>query len=82
MLDIAREQRLYRKLLRLNEVREIEPVLVEALDLIIETTNAYQGYIELQVDAAGKGGPSFRVVHGDTTQDTTKSCAAMEHPLS
>src|SRR5262245_29064092 len=47
LLRIRRERDLYRRLLDLGRQEELEPFLREALALIVEVTEAHQGYLEL-----------------------------------
>jgi Nif-specific regulatory protein len=48
-----RERDLYARFLRLGDQREIEPLLREALGLVVEYAGAAQGYIELVEDVDG-----------------------------
>jgi Nif-specific regulatory protein len=53
---IRRERDLYLRLLELGEEREIEPLLGQALALIVEVTGSRQGYLQVQdVDHEGDG---------------------------
>ena len=47
---LRRERDLYRRLLDLGEVDDLEVLLREALALIVEATAAEQGYVELEDD--------------------------------
>jgi transcriptional regulator with GAF, ATPase, and Fis domain len=46
-IRIRRERDLYHRLLRLSDERELEPMLREALALIVETTGARQAYLQV-----------------------------------
>jgi Nif-specific regulatory protein len=50
--DAARERDFYRRLLDLGGQQEIDPLLDDALALIVEVTGASTGYLELYDDAA------------------------------
>ena len=47
LVRVRRERDLYRRLLDLGRQEELEPFLREALALIVEVTEARQGYLEL-----------------------------------
>lgn len=51
---LASERDFYRRLLDLGSQEEIEPLLDQALDLIVETTGASTGYLELYDDDGGE----------------------------
>ena len=51
---LASERDFYRRLLDLGGKDELEPLLEEALDLIVETTGASTGYLELYDDDGGE----------------------------
>ncbi len=55
---LASERDFYRRLLDLGNKQEIEPLLDEALALIVEVTGATTGYLELY-DDAGSSRPRF-----------------------
>ncbi|MCW5891218.1 MAG: sigma 54-interacting transcriptional regulator [bacterium] len=58
------ERDLYRRLLDLNRQTELEPLLREALALIVEVARARQGYLELQPEH----GPGWSIAHGFTPE--------------
>lgn len=60
---IRRERDLYRRLLDLGAQREIEPFLKEALELVVETTGARRGYLELQEEDL-QGDRTYALAHG------------------
>jgi Nif-specific regulatory protein len=51
---LTSERDFYRRLLDLGNQEEIEPLLGQALDLIVETTGASTGYLELYDDLGGE----------------------------
>jgi Nif-specific regulatory protein len=62
-----RERDLYRRLLELGQQRSLEPLLREALALIVEVIGARQGYLELLDDEANSG-PRWWIGHGFTPE--------------
>jgi len=66
VVRLQRERDLYLRLLNLDRETEIEPLLREALTLIVEVTRARQGYLELQDDEGGNRdeAPRFWIAHG------------------
>jgi Nif-specific regulatory protein len=55
LMDNAQSEReFYKRLLDLGSQREIEPLLEQALELIVEVTGANTGYLELYDDAGGR----------------------------
>jgi Nif-specific regulatory protein len=69
--SVARERDFYLRLLRLGAADEIEPLLREALSLIVEATGALQGYVEIR-DPARDDEPPFWLAH-DCTSDELES---------
>src|SRR5437667_463384 len=61
---IRRERDLYRRLLDLDEQNELEPLLADALALVVDVTGAHQGYLELHDDEERGGHPSLWIAHG------------------
>lgn len=59
------ERDLYRRLLDLGRQTELEPLLREALALIVDVTRARQGYLELQGE---DGRQSWSIAHGFTPE--------------
>jgi Nif-specific regulatory protein len=55
------ERDLYRRLLELDRRRELEPLLHDALALIVEIVGAHQGYLEIQGES---GAPPWWMAHG------------------
>ncbi len=64
---LRREHHLFERLLTLGRQDEPEPFLREALGLIVEVTEARQGYLELHDDNA-PGTPSWSLAHGFTSE--------------
>jgi Nif-specific regulatory protein len=56
-----RERDLYRRLLELDHQTRLEPLLREALGLIVDVVHARQGYLELQGD---DGAEPWSIAHG------------------
>jgi Nif-specific regulatory protein len=68
-LELARarrERELYRRLLDLGRQEEPEPFLREALGLIVEVTDARQGYLELHGN--GHGAAPWSIAYGFTPE--------------
>jgi Nif-specific regulatory protein len=63
-----RERDLYRRLLDLGRQTTLEPLLREALGLIVEVIGARQGYLELRSDDDRNGEPYFWIAHGFSPQ--------------
>ncbi|TMA68533.1 MAG: sigma-54-dependent Fis family transcriptional regulator [Deltaproteobacteria bacterium] len=61
---IRRERDLYRRLLHLGEQNELEPLLEQALGLVVDVTSARQGYLELHDDEERAGDPPLGIAHG------------------
>jgi Nif-specific regulatory protein len=55
------ERDLYRRLLELHRQTQLEPLLHDALALIVEIVGAHQGYLEIQ---SGNGSPPWSMAHG------------------
>jgi Nif-specific regulatory protein len=70
--QIARERDIYRKLLDLGAQDEIEPLLAEALALIVEIASARRGYLEIQDERVGASAPRFWIAHGFSEGDVAK----------
>ncbi len=64
VIKVQRERDLYLRLLNLNQQRELEPFLREALALIVEVGEARQGYLELHDEDNGTNGPQWWIAHG------------------
>ena len=82
-LELARVRRecdLYRRLLELGRRKEIEPFLKEALGLIVEVTEAGQGYIELH-DGNGGGTPLWWHGHGFSAKQVEGVRAALSRGI-
>jgi transcriptional regulator with GAF, ATPase, and Fis domain len=84
LTQVRRERDLYQRLLRLGEEQHLEPLLREALVLIVEVTGARQGYLELHGDddatltsiACG-----FSTAEIDRVRDAI-SCGILAHALA
>src|SRR5437773_7039456 len=61
---IRRERDLYRRRLHLGEQNELEPLLEQALGLVVDVTSARQGYLELHDDEERAGDPPLWIAHG------------------
>lgn len=67
VVRLRREHGLFGRLLTLGRQDEPEPFLREALALIVEVTEAQQGYIELH-DDQHRDTPSWSLAHGFTSE--------------
>ena len=67
--DLRRERDLYLRLLNLGSQSELEPFLSDALALIVEITQARQGYIELTDQMIESEEPGWWMAHGCSTDD-------------
>ncbi len=76
---LARERDFYRRLLDLGGQEEIEPLLDQALALIVEVTGARTGYLELYDDAAAA--PRFWKGHGVSAQDVAAIRSSISHGI-
>ncbi|MBL0218136.1 MAG: sigma-54-dependent Fis family transcriptional regulator [Myxococcales bacterium] len=76
---LATERDFYRRLLDLGGAEEIEPLLDQALALIVEVTGASTGYLELYDDAAAT--PRFWKGHGVTEHDLAAIRASISHGI-
>jgi len=61
---IQKERDLYRRLLELGRQTTLEPLLRDALALIVEVVGARQGYLELHRDDDPSGEPRWWIAHG------------------
>lgn len=61
---LTREYELAVRLLELGQQRQLEPFLREALALVVEASEAQQGYLELQDDTDVPGCPRWSIAHG------------------
>jgi Nif-specific regulatory protein len=59
-----RERDLYRRLLELGRQTKLDPLLRDALALIVELVGARQGYLELHADDEQGGEPRWWIAHG------------------
>jgi Nif-specific regulatory protein len=81
--DIGRVQRqcdLYRRLLDLGRQDELEPFVREALQLIVEVTEARQGYLELHGDDPAKT-VLWSLAHGFTQEQVENVRRALSHGI-
>jgi Nif-specific regulatory protein len=67
VVRLRREHGLFSRLLTLGRQQEPEPFMREALALIVEVTEAQQGYIELH-DDQHRDTPSWSLAHGFTSE--------------
>lgn len=73
--ELARTQRerdLYLHFLNLSRRSEIEPLLREALGLIVRLTNARQGYLELYEDDGGDQGERWSMAYDMSDEEVAK----------
>jgi Nif-specific regulatory protein len=61
---VSRESALYLRLLSLGTQTELEPLLQEALTLVVELTGAQQGYLELRDESDETGQSAWWLSHG------------------
>jgi transcriptional regulator with GAF, ATPase, and Fis domain len=61
---LRRERDLYQRLLNLGRQAAVEPLLEEAVTLIVEVADARQGYLEVYLDDDRPGRPRFSISHG------------------
>jgi Nif-specific regulatory protein len=73
---LVRERDLYWKLLELSAKDELEPLLAEALALIVELASGQRGYLEIQDDHGGGSAPRFWIAHGFSEGDVSDIRAA------
>ena len=76
---LANERDFYRRLLDLGGQEQIEPLLDQALALIVEVTGAVTGYLELYDDAPGT--PRFWKGHGVSEQDVASIRASISRGI-
>lgn len=67
-----RERDLYWRLLQLGLQREVEPLLREALGLVVEITGARQGYVEIHDDEDWGGPPRLSLAHGFSPEEVER----------
>src|SRR6267142_6763737 len=77
---LGRERDLYFRLLDLGKQQELDPFLREALGLIVEATEARQGYLELHADDT-RGEPGWSLAHGFTPEQVEGVRAAISHGI-
>src|SRR5262245_43958114 len=77
---LRRENGLFRRLLEIGRQGEPEPFLREALALIVEVTEARQGYLELH-DDQHPDVPSWSLAHGFTSAQVEDVRAAISHGI-
>src|SRR5688500_7363524 len=77
--SLASERDFYRRLLDLGSKDEIEPLLDEALALIVEVTGASTGYLELYDDDANR--PRFWRGFRCTDRDVAKIRASISRGI-
>src|SRR5690606_26542910 len=71
------ERDLYRRLLDLGRQTELEPLLHEALALVVDVVGAHQGYLELQPEQ----GPPWSISHGFTPEAVDAVRARISHGI-
>ena len=77
----ASERDFYRRLLDLGSQREVEPLLEQALALIVEVTGASTGYLELYEDDRAKPAPRFWKAHRITEEAVASIRASISHGI-
>ncbi len=70
VIRIAHERQLYRRLLELGQKDAVQPFLEEALDLVVELSEAERGYIE--VGSGPDGAPTFWLATGCSDDDVSE----------
>src|SRR5215470_12993734 len=80
VVRLRRENGLFRRLLDLGRQDEPEPFLREALGLIVDVTEAQQGYLELHDDQYPDL-PSWSLAHGFTSEQVEDVRAAISHGI-
>lgn len=71
LAKLRRERDLYLRLLNLARQSELAPFLQEALALIVDLTDARQGYLELHDEENGTGAPHWSMAHGLSEDEIT-----------
>ncbi len=72
------ERDLYRRLLELNRQMQLEPLLRDALALVVEIVGARQGYLEI---AGDNGGPPWSMAHGFSAEAVDGVRKAISHGI-
>jgi Nif-specific regulatory protein len=75
-----RERDLYLRLLELGAQKELEPLLREALGLIVEVAGARQGYLEVHDDEGGEG-RRWCIEHGFSADEIERVRAAISQGI-
>src|SRR3990172_2886114 len=75
-----RERDLYLRLLELGAQKELEPLLREALGLIVEVAGARQGYLEVRDDEGGEG-RRWCIEHGFSADEIERVRAAISQGI-
>ena len=78
---VRKERDLYLRLLNLGRQKELEPFLKGALALIVETTDARQGYLELHDDEEPGAAPRWWIAHGFSTAEIQTVRAAISRGI-
>lgn len=78
---VERERDLYWRLLQLGLLREVDPLLREALELVVEVTEARQGYIEIHENDDWGGSPRLWFGHGFSTAELERVQAAVSRGI-
>jgi Nif-specific regulatory protein len=69
LATLAKERDFYRRLLALNGQEELEPLLTQALQLIVEVTGAEVAYLELRDATDEEAHPRFWKGHGASAEE-------------
>ena len=82
-VKLQRERDLYLRLLSLGRQQELEPFLREALALIVEVSEARQGYLELHDDdESGADAPRWWIAHGLSPEGDRQACGRRSRAAS
>jgi Nif-specific regulatory protein len=79
--QITRERDLYLRLLQLSGQAELEPMLRQALQLVVELTHARQGYLEIQDDDSRLEGPRWWIASGFSDAEVATVRAAISRGI-
>lgn len=78
---LRREVALYRRLLDLDTVEEIAPLLRDALAIVVEATGARRGYLALIEERHGAVVERFTAAHACSPEEVTSIEAAISHGI-
>jgi Nif-specific regulatory protein len=78
---LRRERDLYLRLLELGGQTELSSFLTEALALVVETTSAHQGYLELHDESDSANPTRWSMAHGFTGEEVEKVRVAISRGI-